>query len=221
MLLLVWVLWILTNSFFIFNRIPSTLQLVEKEYQTLTPISPNFYEIEVYASQWQYEIIDIAKWNLVISEGKEEDEGSLQQLREDLLYRAPNPKIAFEKGSTIKIHFFSRDVQHGLQVESLDFNIVSKRPGQGYIYSSPVVDSIVFPSEKGIFHSSTSILTGLGDAYMVITFYNGEPEIIEFSEVGWLLAFGLLNLVFVSLFLYYWKRADRIQEKSIETYPEH
>ncbi|OLS27482.1 MAG: hypothetical protein HeimC2_11450 [Candidatus Heimdallarchaeota archaeon LC_2] len=215
-LLLILLLWLLTNSFFILTRSPSIFQIAE--YQRLKPVSPNFYVIDVYASQWAYSIVNRYDKISEINKGIDEFE-VIRQL--DL-----GTKIAFEAGSKILIYFYSRDTQHRLLLEKLEFQLISKRPEPGQLFSIPVSDTLEFPLSRGIYNSVEGIFQGLGTDDMVITYYNGEPRLtdlsFEFSKIGPLLAYGLINLlVLFPLIRYYWKRASRIEEKSIDADPEH
>ena len=130
----------------------------------------NEYELLIIAKQWEYDIFDLEKLNK-----SKEDIFLLED--NDVNLTIKTTEIYLEKASIALIHFVSRDVQHGIQIEELNFSLLANRPLQNQRYGQVTNGTIEFPDDDTTFETEAYIFVGLGTDDMVIIFVVGQGTI--------------------------------------------
>ncbi|MCH8908448.1 MAG: hypothetical protein IH840_15280 [Candidatus Heimdallarchaeota archaeon] len=145
------------------------------------------YKLAIIAFQWHFRVIDLEKKAQLINAGEEE---STARAEAELLNR-----IQLQSGSTIEVTFYTRDVQHGLKIDEIDFKLVSNRPGPEEVLGVAAVGILEFPKINEKYRAYSYIFSGLGTDDMEIWFYTGDWLFITPSYIYGILIVSTLALI--------------------------
>lgn len=159
----------------------------------IKPMPNGDYQLPIEALQWRFDLFDPTIYFLE-ENIHDLNNREIVEIRDAARIKT-HTDLQFPKGISVEISLWSRDLQHGIQIEGLDFTLISQRPSPLHTFSDVVTKTINFPDTDAVYTVKSAIFVGLGTPDMTFKIYVGDPYAAIPSFYFIALLFGLLPLM--------------------------
>ena len=159
----------------------------------IKPMPNGEYKLPIEANQWRFSVFDPTIYFLEENIHNVDDR-KIVEIRDSARIKK-HSDLQFPRGVSVEISLWSRDVQHGIEIEALYFILYSTRPTPEEIFGDPVSKTVTFPYTDAVYTIQSALFVGLGTEDMTFKIYILDPyaSIPSFYFISFL--FGLLPLI--------------------------
>lgn len=152
------------------------------------------YHLQIVMYQWQFNVFNL-----------QEDESLLDAIEKGNQIASSGPEGIvgpFSTGTEIVFEVYSRDVQHGFSINTLEIALATNRPEPGEFLGKKISVSTVLPSEPALLEAYCHIFCGLGHPDEKMSFQVGgdiaESDSLELPVLVFPLVFTLITMVYIT-----------------------